>query len=64
MKAMKILSSMQSSNRNAYFNEISILKKLNSEYIIKYFDNFELEKFSFCIITEYCQVYNFVNQKN
>lgn len=55
-KAIKIISSVESINRMAFFNEISLLKKLTSEYIIKYFDHFQLGMFNYCIITEFCEV--------
>jgi len=35
--------------------ELSLLKKLNSPYVISYYDSFSNGDL-FCILTEYCQV--------
>lgn len=45
-------------NTFSYFKEIRLLEKLNCEFIVKYFDNFEpITLFNVgCMITEYCQV--------
>ena len=36
-------------------DELSLLKKLNSPYVISYYDSFSNGDL-FCILTEYCQV--------
>lgn len=41
-------------------SEIEIMKSINHENIIKYFDSFDLEIQSeeyLCLITEYCEVF-------
>lgn len=53
---MKLMSCVEMEHVNAYFNEIRMLKMLNSDYIIKYFDEFRHETFNLCIITENCHV--------
>lgn len=53
---MKIMSSIELVNRNAYFNELRLLQKLDSEYIVKYFDNFSIGLLNFCIVMEYFEV--------
>ena len=64
-KAVKILkdsnSCENSETQRTIIAEVSILKKLDSLYVIKYFDFFkyddDVEKTTFmCILTEYCDV--------
>lgn len=43
---------------NEYFSEIRALKTINSEYIIKYYEQFQHDVTNSCIITEYCEVNN------
>lgn len=59
-KAMKQMSLIGTANIHAYFNEINQLKRLNSEYIVKYYENFDIDKYTCCLIIEYCQVSNVI----
>lgn len=59
---MKVLNDTESEIQNEFRNEITILKKMKNQNIIKYYDSFET-KFSgddySCIVTEYCEVSTF-----
>lgn len=53
---MKIFNFTDSHIRNTYYNEFRLLKHLNSELVIKFFDKFEVNNLNSFIITEYCEV--------
>jgi hypothetical protein len=36
-------------------NELNIIKKLDNQFVLKYYDNFNVQGI-LCIITEYCKV--------
>lgn len=59
---MKVLNDAESEIQDEFRNEITILKKMKNQNIIKYYDSFET-KFSgvdySCIVTEYCEVSRF-----
>ena len=37
-------------------NEIDLLRKSDNQFIIKYADSYPVNEYSFCIVTEYCEV--------
>lgn len=43
--------------RDAY-DEISILKQIDSEFVIKFFDQFQYNNLNTCGVFEYCEVNN------
>lgn len=53
---MKLMSLIDKQNVT-YFKEIAILKRLNNEFVIRYFDHFHVDLYCSCIITEYCEVF-------
>lgn len=54
---MKVVSMSEFNNRSFFWKEIEVLLKIESPYIIKYFDNFKIRDFLSAIIIEYCEVY-------
>lgn len=55
-KAIKILNELVFDSSEDTIDEIKVLKRLNSEYIIYYYECFKENDFTICIITEYCPV--------
>lgn len=54
---MKIVDiSIDDQDIDIFIKEVRLLKRLDSQFIIKYFDDFQLDVDNYCIITEFCEV--------
>lgn len=55
---MKIVdTSKQDQDREMFLKEVRLIRKLGSQFIIRYFDDFRVSDVNYCIIIELCEVY-------
>ena len=41
---------------DSFLDEINLLRKFDSDFVIKYFDHFYLDRLNVCVITEFFEV--------